>query len=57
MLRRANLFDIGVAGKIIIIKRIDGFVKENQGFRSTYSNLRPISRLASKTVFRGFIAA
>jgi len=51
-----NLFDIGITseGKKM---RIYNSIKRNRGFGFTHSNLRPINRLASKTVFRGFMAA
>lgn len=55
-LKRANLFDIGITSEIKK-ERIDDSVKGIRGLEFTHSNLRPISRLASKTVFRGFIAA
>jgi len=51
-----NLFDIGITNKGKKL-RIHSSIKRNREFGFTHSNLRPINRLASKTVFRGFMAA
>lgn len=57
VLRWTNLFDIGITGKVGRKERVNDSVDGKRGFVSTHSNLRPINRLASKTVFRGFMAA